>query len=95
MTDSGADKYVKKDGTFNLTITMSGTEDNTDNTQKVYTVDGATMTNGSVTATSGTGGTATVTGTNTLTIGATTGSENTSVFTVTVTVTGTKDVTFS
>ena len=95
VTDSGADKYVKKDGTFNLTITMSGTEDNTDNTQKVYTVDGATMTNGSVTATSGTGGTATVTGTNTLTIGATTGSENTSVFTVTVTVTGTKDVTFS
>ena len=95
VTDSAAEKFVKKDGTFDLTITMSGTEDGTGNTKAEFTVANATMPNGTVTATSGTGGSAAVSGGNKLTVNATDSAENTSVFTVTVTVTGAGDVTFS
>ena len=95
VTDSAAEKFVKKDGTFDLTITMSGTENGTGNTKAEFTVANATMPNGTVTATSGTGGSAAVSGGNKLTVNATDSAENTSVFTVTVTVTGAGDVTFS
>jgi hypothetical protein len=95
VTDSGAQKYVKKNETFDLTITMSGTEDGTGNTKADFTVSNATMTDGTVTATSGANGTAAVSGNNKLTVNATASVENTSVFTVTVTVTGAGDVTFS
>ena len=95
VNNTGGVSYLKKNATFTLTVTLSGTSTGT--TGKAYTVTNGSMTNGTVTASSGTaaGFSAAVSAGNKLTITQVGGNaEPTAVYSVTVTVTGAGNVSF-
>lgn len=95
VKDSAQETYLKKGETFELTITTSGTGSGISAAIKDFTVTGGSMENGTVTATTGTVGTAAVSGGNKLTVTVPQSGAADTVFTVSVTVTGADNVTFA